>query len=177
MFNFNKGKIMRLLSVLFALLMSFEAFALINQDGSSSFDATGTVKDREQIFIRVKNGSSSSAAVGTAMSVSTSADDGVTHTISTGEGDEAVSCIVSGSAIAAGATGKCQVYGYHSAVLFDSFTGTYATAGESAYVSGNRDGYVHGYPEASVATKAKRVGVFLDAATATGSVEVFLNLL
>ena len=77
--------------------------------------------------------------------------------------------------IAAGKMGKCQVYGYHSAVKFSSMGGT-VSAGGPLFVSADATDTGRTFSKTDTAIIYK-IGNALDEQAATGTVEAFLRML
>ena len=163
--------------ITFALvIMSFNASALILNSGSSNnFDATGTIKYQDKVFVQVKNGTGSSLAAGTLVGPDLTSDDGATvaKIVASAQASKAI-CMVA-ETIANGSMGKCQVYGYTDKLLFDA--ATTAVAGEGIFVGSSTAGYGLAIASASVSGYNTPVGIFLDASAASGSVEAYLNML
>ena len=161
---------------LFALIatMTFTASALINPVNRSTnlkYDGTVVSGSLEQHFINVKNTSGSSVAIGQVMVLDLTADNGFSATTSTSD-LQAPICVMAVTC-AADALCKCQKYGYFSAALFDVGSGP-ATAGKKAFLSAGAAGYVKAINSPSATDYP--VGIFYDAAAATGSVELFIQL-
>lgn len=148
--------------VILALVIAMPAFAVIGRFGGSL-----NTSDPEKVFIRIKNGESSTAmAKGDLVSADTTADDGVTMKLTTTSGQE-VTCVVE-EAIVAGAFGLCQVYGYHSAVKVNGTTFNISTGGRVAAstYSGRGDGTGSG----------ASIGRALDGSTVQGTIPMMLKL-
>jgi hypothetical protein len=160
-----------MLSILF-LSCFFTANVFASEICSSSFDATGAVKERCQKFIKVKNTSGGEKGVGSVMTLDLTADDGISVTTSTSASAQPL-CLIAEVACASNAMCKCQTYGYFSAALFDNENGN-ASAGDVAYISENTAGYIEA--ESSAAFSDVPIGRFYDAVTATGATELFLLL-
>jgi len=164
--------------LLIALLtmFAFSAHAIIGPASSSnSFDGKNVIKDRDQQFIKVKNSSAASIAVGDVVILDVADDDGAGVTTSTTATDIPI-CVVADAACAVGDMCKCQVYGYHSAINFDS-TADDATAGQYMYISTGFAGKVEARPFTSVNSYDKPVAVFYDSPSASGTAEGFIRLL
>lgn len=160
-----------LILALFATFSMPATGAIIPQGGAAE-DSTGTLipGTLDQFFIKVKNGDGSALANGEVVCWDDGDDDGYSVDKCAADGDRAA-CVVA-EAISAGEFGKCQVFGYHSAVELDVTNGD-AVAGECLQVAGT-DGAVSG--EALAATDLC-VGVSLDASSSSGTVEAMINLL
>ena len=157
---------------------SMSAFADVCVEHGAYAESTGTVKGEPLCYEKVKNGSGATLAAGAVVIWDTTADDGVTVTTSASR--NAFPACVLMEAVASGAIGKCQTYGRHVAgVLFDSFGGVakHATAGNALYISTTRAGYAQGlHPTDDHVGLIYPLGVWLDSATATASVEAFIKL-
>jgi hypothetical protein len=154
-------------------MASMPAFAEIGPiNRSTNLDYAGAVQagTLEQRFINVINGSGGTLAAGKAVVWDLTADNGATVNVSTTATNTPV-CIVA-IACASLALCKCQTYGYFSAALFDS-TSDNATAGKRVYISASTAGYISGRAT-ELATEVP-MGIFLDSATASGSVEIFID--
>lgn len=161
---------------LFALIatMTFTASALINPVNRSTnlkYDGTVVSGSLEQHFINVKNTSGSSVAIGQVMVLDLTADNGFSATTSTS--DLAAPICVMAVTCASNALCKCQKYGYFSAALFDAGPAP-ATAGKKAFLSSGAAGYIVG--KNSPAATDYPVGIFYDSTSASGSIELFIQL-
>lgn len=169
-----------------AMLSSFafvgSSFAEIEPTGrSTSFDNTGAVQagSVEKRFIVVKNTNGAALVAGNIVVPDTTEDDGYSVATSSTVGESPL-CVIT-EACAAGAVCKnCQTWGPGS-VLFDAGStsgGDAAVAGQPVYLATTNAGYASGF--LTVPTGAdgfiQKIGSFLDAATASGSVEVFIQL-
>lgn len=164
----------KLLLALSLMAMAFASFAMIEPVGrSTNLEVDGTIKNGtlEQHFINVKNASGSSIAAGKAVVWDLTADDGASVNVSASAG-QSPACIMV-NACSAAALCKCQKYGLYTAALFDS-TGANAVAGSRWYMSTDNAGYISARGT-SVATEAPG-GIFYDAASASGSIKIFINL-
>jgi hypothetical protein len=153
---------------------SMPAFAEIGPiNRSTNVDYAGAVVSGtlEQRFINVINSSGASIAAGKAVTLDLSADNGASVTVLTTAGLSPLCVMVSSCAIAA--LCKCQTYGYMSTGLFGNGI-VNAVAGSPWYMSAT----VAGYIAARTTPLATEVagGIFYDAATATGAMEIFINL-
>jgi hypothetical protein len=156
------------------LFISLSASAFVGTVGRSTalkYDGTVEAASVEKHFINVKNAYGSSISAGAAVILDLTADDGASVTISTGAGYSPL-CIMD-KACAANKLCKCQVYGIYDAALFDS-TSTAAVAGKRWVMSTNNAGYISARTT-DLATEAQG-GIFYDAASASGTVQVFINL-
>jgi hypothetical protein len=162
--------------IMFAL--SFSAHALIGNQNSGAYEtATGTVKNIEQIYVKVKNSHSAALTLGQVVVDDLTDDDGASVEAAT-TANRTPRCIIAETSCAVGAMCKCQVYGYHSSVAFDKTNANgAATAGESGFLSESFAGYVEAKPFTSTDDDDKRLGVFLDSPSASSATEMFINLL
>lgn len=163
---------MKLLILLASIFTATASHAMISPVGrSTALDYAGAVitSTVEKHFINVKAGAS--YAAGTAVVLDLTADDGATVTTSASAGQSPL-CIVP-VACTSGKICKCQKYGLLDAALFDS-TNANAVAGSRWYMSSTNAGYLSARAT-SLATEVAG-GIFYDAATASGSVQVFINL-
>lgn len=167
---------------LFALA-SFNAYALIGQfGGSAALTAAGAVKagTLEQHYIKVRNSHSAALTDGMVVVDDLSDDDGVSVTATT-TASLKPRCVISQTSCAVGAMCKCQVYGLHSTAAYDR-TATDgsagdATAGYQGYVGETTAGYIEAKPLTRIDGQDHPVGTFLDAESASGAVQMFINLL
>ena len=165
---------MKIYTIIALFLMSTMAHALITNPYSNSFDNTGTIKHKDQVWIKIRNKTGASLARGTLMMVESGTyDDGATAT-KTSDHLQVPTCMVD-ETIAINAMGKCQVYGYTDALLFDAETT--AAANEPIYVDDDNAGYARAIASASVGAYHVKLGTFLDASAASGAIEAFLNMM
>lgn len=163
--------------ILFAFLLALfttNTFAIIGNIGSSTaLDYSGAVKSEtlEKIFINVRNSHSSSISAGQVATLDLSDDDGASVDLSASSGLSPLCIMVSSCAV--GALCKCQTYGLFDTALFDS-TMANAVAGKRFYMSTNNAGYIAARNTDLVSEVSG--GVFYDAASASGSVQVFIKL-
>lgn len=162
-------KMKKILSFVFAFV-AITAHAEISDPMSNQFGNTGVVSKQDKVFIKVKNGESSSIGTGSVVVYSTSADDGATIASGSTAGMPAA-CVIA-ETCASGAKCLCQKRGYHSAVKFDAAAGA-AAAGEAAFHSATAY-YVKSND--SVAAGHMHLGTFLDTISATGTVEMVLQI-
>lgn len=164
---------MKLFILSILALFSISAFAVNGTLGRShalKYDGTIEPGTAEKLSINVKNTHSVAISKGMAVVLDTSADDGMSVIIST-TAQLSPLCIME-EACAVGALCSCQVYGKNSDALFDA-SSTSATAGRRWYLSGVTAGYIAARGT-EVATEQPG-GVFFDASSATGAVEVFIK--
>lgn len=160
--------------VLLSMLATYTTFADVGLVGrSTSLDGLGNVKSGslEKFFIYVKNASGGALVNGDVVVLDVSADDGYSVTTSTTAGDMP-HCVLA-EACASAAMCKCQTYGLHTAVNFTPDQDN-AAAGGLAFISESQAGKVDAIT--SPAATDRPIGVFYDAATATGDVEMFIRL-
>jgi hypothetical protein len=163
---------MKNLLIAVALLFAAESNAFIGSVGKSTIKKyDGTVDQVEKIFINVKNVSGSTIAAGAPVTLDLTSDDGASVTTSVTSG-LAPLCIMAVSC-SANALCKCQTYGLFDSALFDS-TNNAATAGARWYMSTSNAGYISARAT-SLATEVPG-GIFYDAASASASVQIFINL-
>jgi len=161
---------MKLVLTAILFMVCFSANALITAPYSSSVDNTGTVTYKDKVFIMVYGSSALSAGQVAVLDV---ANDNGVYAKPSSSALETPLCVAV-EAIAAGAMGKCQVYGYNSQILF-AHGATAATAGEPMYLDTGTAGYVKALGYSSVEPYYKSVGIFYDASAATGAVEAFID--
>lgn len=163
----------KLILCLFALLLvNMPAHAFYGNIGwSTELDYAGAVvpSSVEKRFINVK--AAAALAAGSVAALDLTADDGATAVVGT-TGGLAPLCVVV-DAIASGAKGKCQTYGIIESALFDS-TNSASVAGKRAYMSTNNAGYISA--RATELASEIPVGFFYDVSSASGSVQLFINL-
>jgi hypothetical protein len=151
---------MKKLFILALVLVSLPSYGFVTRNGGSY-----STSDPEKEFLRVKSGESSTAiAIGDALCADTSADDGVTAKICTSSG-KPVLCVAA-QAIVAGAWGKCQTYGYMSALKVSGVADA-VVAGSGVVmspVSGRGDG----------ASSGKIFAIALDAASTTTTIPAII---
>lgn len=158
------------------LLVNTVAFADVGLVGrSTSLDAAGVVQagSLEKFFINVKNESGGALEDGDVVVLDVANDNGYSVTTSTTAG--AVPHCVLNQACADDQMCECQTYGYKSNVNFD-VTNASATAGELVFISESNAGKVEAEAKGSIAASDVPLGVFYDAAAASGDVEVFIKL-
>lgn len=163
---------MKLITLLFALILSQTAFAEVCVSGrGANLDYAGAPANIEKCSISVLNKKGSTLAAGTAVVLDTSNDDGASVTTLTTAG-LSPHCIIEKSC-AANKMCDCQTYGLSAVALFDP-TGANSVAGKRWFLSTNNAGYISARGT-DLATEVAG-GVFYDVASATGAVEIFINL-
>lgn len=159
-----------------AFLLSLPLMADIGPVGRSTYiDGKGNLVEnsREQWFIYVRNSSGGALVDGDTVVIDTASDDGYSVTTSTTAGARPV-CVLA-EACANLKSCKCQTYGLKTNVNFASNV-TNATAGKQAFISETFAGSVQAEQDANVGARDLPVGTFLDAATSSGDVELFIQL-
>jgi len=160
--------------LLLSFVLTFSAFGKVCLEGrSTTEDGTGSVKGQEICYVTVKKGSGGSLAKGAVTILDEDAENG--FTINTSSTAGAVPHCVLMEACASNKVCKCQTYGYASFVDFD-VTNSNATKGNLAFISENNAGYIQGESEGSYAASDVPVGVFLETASASGEIKVWLKL-
>lgn len=168
-FNFKETTMKNLTRLIALCVLALTPFGVKAQGVThNSFDGTGAVVSRRQVHTFVKNGTSDTYAIGSAVCYSTSSDDGITVGDCSSDG-EFGACMIDESC-AAGAMCKCLVEGFTEALVYNG-AGDDSTAGEFVYVGSE------GTFEAlhSPTHKDKPVGVFLDSTGTSGSVQAYLK--
>lgn len=164
---------MKFLSFIALCLISFNAMAFNGTIGRStalSFDGTVNSETIEKQSINVKNSHSAVISAGMAVVLDAADDDGASVEILTTAGLSPL-CIMEVSC-AVGALCPCQTYGKFDSALFDS-TAASAVAGKRFYMSTNNAGYLSARGTDLVSEVAG--GVFYDAASASGSIQIFIK--
>jgi hypothetical protein len=155
------------MKLMLALLFTLTAFSAFGQGGV--YTAAGAVKTQKKEFIPVVNSASSTLSLGQVVCNDLTADDGIAVDFCATSGFPP-KCVIAQTSCAVGAQCKCQIKGVHEAVDFDPTQGN-AVAGDAAFA--HTDG--NSYGDRSDTGK-QSFGTFLDAASATGTVQVDLNL-
>jgi hypothetical protein len=156
-----QGELMKLMfAMFFALLVTATAFA------QGTYTGTGAVKYQEKVFGPFVNSASTTLAAGSAVCLDLTADDGIAIDYCI-DGYPPIGVVTASCAV--GARCKVQTKGMFETVLFDPTNGN-AEAGNSAYVGAN--GYVYGDTSD---TNKQPLGIFLDAASSTAAVQVFIT--
>jgi hypothetical protein len=153
---------------------SMPAFAEIGPSNrSTNVDYAGAVVNGslEQRFINVINSSGGTISAGSAVTLDLSADNGASVTVLTTAGLSPLCVMV--KACAAAALCRCQTYGYMATGLFGNGV-VNAVAGSPWYMSATVAGYIAARTTPLATERAG--GIFYDAATATGAMEIFINL-
>lgn len=163
------------MKIFFLTLVAFFALtanALIVSNNSNSFDNTGAQLSKDKVHVACK--AAVALAYGDVAYYSLTADDGATCVAGygLGQGFPAAGVVDEGSC-SVGAMCKIQVYGIHDAVKIDpaSLSGGAAVAGFPAVGSAVAK-YVTG---GSTVASHSKIGIFLDDASATGTVQLFIK--
>lgn len=157
------------------ILMIGGAYAEIGPVNKSiSADNTGAVYPGtlDQYYIRVKNTSGGALLNGDAVIIDVSQDDGFSVTTTTSGSTATPHCILD-QACASSQICRCQTYGLKEIANFDSTTAS-AVAGNEVFLSPDYAGKVRA--ELIPGTGGTPLGIFYDAASASGEVEVFIYL-
>lgn len=162
-------KFLALILTLAFTVCAFADIGLVNRSNTLKYDGTVDSNALEQKFINVYNRHAATVAVGTAMVLDVTNDDGASVSLSTTVGVKPI-CVMAVSC-ASGKLCLCQTYGYFSAALFDVTKGN-AVAGKRAWLSTDNAGYLAARGT-DLATEAS-IGVFYDAASASGTIELFI---
>jgi len=146
------------------LILALTSFGAIAQ---GSYDAAGVVKLQEKTFKPFVNSASATLTVGEAVCLDLTADDGIAidYCIT---GFPAVG-VIAQTECAVGARCKVQTKGMFETVVLDVTQGN-AVAGSAVYA--HTDGSVYGD---TTDTDKQSLGIFLDAASASGTAQVFIN--
>ena len=168
----KKGNKMKKILLVLACSFALTANALIVSNTSNSFDNTGAQLGKDKVHVSCK--AAVAMSYGEVAYYSLSADDGATCVkgYNLGIGFQAAG-IVDEGACAIGKMCKIQVYGIHDAVLIDpTLLGGAAAVAGYPVVGSAVAGYVTG---GSTVASHSKIGVFLDDAAATGTVQVFIK--
>lgn len=158
---------MKLMLALLFTLTALPAFSALGVGGS--YDATGTVKTQNKEYVAVVNSAAGALTVGEAVCADLTTDDGVGVDYCTASGVP-LGMIVDTSC-AVGARCKLQTKGVFETAVLDVTRGN-AVAGDPAFV--HTDGSLYG--DTTPADNIQHVGVFLDSASASGTIQVLLTL-
>lgn len=162
----------KLLLMLSMLSMIGLVFAEEGPNRRGSLDGTGSFNGPdEKFFVSVKNASGGALVSGDVVILDVTADDGYSVTTSTTAGDFP-HCVLAEACASLGMC-KCQTYGLATDVNFTPDQNN-AVAGGPAFISESQAGKVDAIT--SPAFSDRPIGVFYDAASATGDVEVFIKL-
>lgn len=165
---------MRNLLIALFLLFSFSVFAVIDSPYGTYVNNLGEVEKYDKQWITVYNATGSSIARGSVVVYDVTADDGYTIVSSTTFG-VAAACVTD-QAIANLSKGLCLIRGKHDAVLFKLTGAENLATYELAYHS---DTAFYAAPVAAATTTYPMytaIGYALDACTATGTCDMFINI-
>lgn len=151
---------MKFLAFILLFAMSMTAY------GQGTYDATGAVKLQAKEYAAFVNSAAATLTVGEAICLDLTADDGIAVDYCTANGLP-LGVIVSDCAV--GARCKVQTKGVFDLAVLDVTQGA-ATAGKAAFV--HTDGSLYG---TATTTDKFPVGVFLDSAAASGTVQIFIK--
>lgn len=143
----------------------------VNRSTNLKIDGSIDSATLEKEFINVVNKSGGTLAAGAVVVADTSNDDGASATSTTTAG--LMPLCINVNSCAANALCKCQTYGYFSAALFDVGGGN-AVAGKPFFIATDSAGYIKTI--SSPAGSDLHGGIFYDAASASGAIEVFINM-
>lgn len=159
--------------ICFALLLSFNLQAACSEAGGS-IGNDGTVKSRPKCFENVVNVSPDPISAGALAILSTASDNGISVTIPGTTAGTIPYCMMVSECSGYAKNCKCQTKGFTDQLLFDGVTT--ATAGELVFISESTAGRVQATAKGSIAASDFPVGVFLDASSSAGAIEVVLDL-
>lgn len=162
------------MKLLLALLFVMPVFADIGPVGrSTNVNLKGELVEdsREKWFIKVKNSASATIDNGRVVILDETDDDGFSVDVTTTAGKTPI-CVMN-ETCEVGEVCSCQTYGLKTDVGFSAAQNN-AVAGGPVYISEGDAGYVGAIT--SPAANDFPVGVFMDASSATGDVEVFIKL-
>jgi len=164
---------MKALFLIFALVLALPAQAEKCLTGRSTvMGITGAPSIVEACYIDVINNSGGTLSAGQVVVLDVADDDGASVTKTTTAGSIPI-CMITKSCSAAALCKDCQTYGYYSSALFAQ-AGVNAVAGKAVFISELLAGSVGAISSPDGSDVA--LGVFYDAASATGAVEVFLKM-
>lgn len=158
-----KGEFMKMIVLALALMVNAEAFAV-----GGVYDATGAVKTQNKEFVAVVNSASATLTVGEAVCADVTADDGIAVDYCTASGLPLG--IIVNEECSVGARCKLQTKGVFEEAVLDVTQGN-AVAGDLAYA--HTDGSLFG--DTTPADNISAIGVFLDAASASGTIQVLIK--
>lgn len=164
----------KFLTLLIAFTLSAASFAdigLVNRSTVLKYNGAVDPSSVEKRFINVINQSGGSLAIGSIAILDVANDDGASVTTTTTAGQVPM-CVIAVTCASA-ALCKCQTYGLFEGALFD-VTGGNAVAGKPFYISETTAGKIGtiAAPDAGDIPG----GVYLDAASSTSAIDVFLKL-
>lgn len=143
----------------------------VNRSTNLKYDGTVDAATLEKRFINVINKSGGSIVAGKVVILDVSNDDGASVTTTT-SASQVPMCVMAVDC-SSNALCKCQTYGYFSAAYFHAGGGN-AVAGRPFYISTGTAGYIKAISSPGAGDIPG--GVFYDAASASGTMEVFLKM-
>ncbi len=132
-------------------------------------DATGTVVTRQKEYITVVNSASGALTVGEAVCLDLTADDGISVDFCASSGFKPL-CVITDTSCAVGKRCLCQTKGFFENLVLDVTQGN-AVAGGAAFA--HTDGSTYGD---TTDENKHPIGVFLDAASASGTIQAYIQL-
>lgn len=166
---------MKALLFIITLVLSLASFADIGPiNRSANLTNAGAVQSGtlEKIFINVKNSSGGTLSAGQIVVADLTDDDGVSVDITTTAGSVPM-CMITESCAVGKLCKNCQTYGLYDSGLF-AHDGVNAVAGKPFFISEALAGSIGAI--SSPGGDDIAAGVFLDDATATGAVQVFIKM-
>ena len=154
-------------------MLSFNAHSACSP-ASGSIGLDGTVKSQPKCFENVMNVDSELISIGAVAILSVVSDNGVTVVRGATTAGTIPYCVMTEVCSASEKNCKCQTKGFNDVVLFDGVTT--ATAGELVFISEATSGRVQATAKGSIAASDFPLGIFLDASSAAGAIEVVLDL-
>lgn len=164
---------MKKIGLVFALLLSVATLADFGPVGRSvDLDNTGALKGgEEKFYINVQNVSGGALSDGDVVIMDVTEDDG--YGVNTSSTAGAVPHCILDEDCADDELCRCQTYGLKTNVNFTPDQDNAAAGGE-AFISESQAGKVDAITSPGAADRP--IGVFLDAATSSGDVELFIKL-
>lgn len=157
----------------FSLAFTLTAYAdigLVNRSANIKYDGSVDASTEEKRFINVINNEGGTIAAGSLVIMDVTVDDG-TSVVVDNSASQTPHCIMV-AACSDNKLCKCQTYGRYSSALYASVNGN-AVAGAPFFNSTAAAGYIGEVVLGGVEIPG---GIFLDAASATGAVEVFIKM-
>lgn len=170
---------MKMITLLFALIFSVTAYTAIgpvNRSTNLKYDGSIDSSTLEKEFINVVNREGSTISAGMGVYLDVTNDDGASVVIGTDHAGQPPLCIMK-SSCANNALCQCQTYGYAPVALYDAWHEggvVSAVAGQPFYLSTSTAGYLAA--RATILASNQKGGIFYDASSASGSIEVFVDL-
>lgn len=161
-----------LLVMIFMIFMISSVYATINAPMSNQFDNKGVLSRADRVEINVLMGEAASA--GALLKWDTAINDDGARVVEVDATTDFPACLLE-KAAASGVLTKCLIYGKSDAL--HSAEGDNAAADGGVYPSSDElGGKVTGITTIDTSQFHYPAGVFLDASTATESVEVFIRI-